>query len=115
MTDTDTPGRRLVALLNKGLPKGIEWTANEHAVLTLIEQAADRIDTLKVLLAAEMAKPEVVAHRVCELAGEIRQSENAVAKLIGSLDPEMTVSAKSVRHQAAARARWNGVGVGGSA
>jgi hypothetical protein len=115
MTDTDTPGKRLVALLDEGLPKGIEWTANERATLTLIEAAADRIETLKALLDTETAKPQVMAHRVCELSGEIRQSENAVAKLISSLDPEMVVQAKSVRHQDAARARWRGVGVGGSA
>ena len=97
------------------MPRGIEWTANERAVLALIEQAVDRIETLKALLATEAAKPEPAAHRCCELAGEIRQSENAVAKLIGSLDPEMAVQAKSVRHQRAAHARWNGVGVSGSA
>ena len=115
MTGTDTPGRRLVRLLDEGLPSGIVWTANERATLTLIEAAADRIETLKMLLVIEVARPEVVAHRVCELAGEIRMTENTVAKLIASLDPEMTVQAKSVRHQNAAYARWNGVGVSGPA
>jgi hypothetical protein len=115
MTTRKTPGRRLVALLDEGLPKGIEWTANERATLRLIEQAADRIEMLQMLLVVEVAKPQVMAHRVCELSGEIRQSENAIAKLISTLDPEMTVQAKSVRHQNAAYARWNGVGVGGSA
>jgi hypothetical protein len=115
MNDTVTAGRRLVKLLDEGLPSGIVWTAKERAVLTLIEQSADRIAVLKTLLDAEMAKPEVAAHRVCELAGEIRMSESSVAKLVSGLDPEMVVAAKSVRHQDAARARWNGVGVGGSA
>jgi hypothetical protein len=115
MNDTDTAGRRLVKLLDEGLPSGIVWTAKERAVLTLIEQSADRIAVLKTLLDAEMAKPGVAAHRVCELAGEIRMSESSVAKLVSGLDPEMVVQAKSVRHQDAARARWNGVGVGGPA
>ena len=104
-----------VRLLDEGLPSGIVWTANERATLTLIEAAADRIETLKMLLVIEVARPEVVAHRVCELAGEIRMTENTVAKLIASLDPEMTVQAKNVRHQNAAYARWNGVGVSGPA
>ena len=90
MKSSETAGQRLVKLLDEGLPSGIVWTAKEQAALTLIEAAADRIETLKALLAAETAKPEVVAHRVCELAGEIRQSEAAIAKLVSGLDPEMT-------------------------
>jgi hypothetical protein len=114
MTARKTAGKRLVALLDEGLPKGIEWTAQERATLTLIEAAADRIEVLKGLLAAEMTKPEVAAHRVCEISGEVRQTENSIAKMVSSLDPEMTVQAKSVRHQDAARARWSGVGVSGA-
>lgn len=115
MNSTETAGQALVKLLDEGLPSGIVWTAKERSVLTVIEAAADRIESLKALLVAETAKPEVAAHRVCELAGEIRMSESSVAKMIAGLDPEMVVAAKSVRHQDAARARWNGVGVGGPA
>jgi hypothetical protein len=113
MNTAQTAGQRLVKLLDEGLPSGIVWTAKERAVLTLIEAAADRIAVLKTLLDAETAKPEVFAHRVCELAGEIRMAESSIAKMVAGLDPEMTVQAKSVRHQDAARARWNGVGIGG--
>ena len=91
------------------------WTANERAVLGLISDHADRVEVLKELQAVELAKPEVSAHRVCELAAEVRTTQAAIAKMIASLDPEMVVQAKSARHQAAARARWNGVGVSGPA
>jgi hypothetical protein len=111
----DTAGQRLRKLLDEGLPNGIVWTAKERAVLALIEQSADRIEALKAVLATELARPVVAAHRVCELAGEIRISESSVAKMIAALDPEMVVSAKSVKHQQAAYARWNGVGISGPA
>ncbi len=99
-------GRRLVQTLNEGLARNVEWDASERVVLTLIEDSADRAETLRTLLAAEMGKPEVAAHRVCELAGEIRQIQAQIAKMVASLDPEM-VQAKSVRHVHAANARWH--------
>lgn len=101
-----TPGQRLVQMLNEGLPRNVEWDANERVVLMLIEQSADRVEVLKTLLDAEMAKPEVAAHRVRELAAEIRQTEAAITKVTKSLDPEM-VQAKSMRHVHAANARWH--------
>jgi hypothetical protein len=113
MNSTDTAGHRLVALLDTGLPSGIVWKASERAVLGLIEATADRVETLKGLLAAELASPDRSAHRCCEVAAEIRQAEAQTARLVASLDPEMVMEAKSVRHQAAAHARWNGAGVGG--
>jgi hypothetical protein len=67
---------------------------------------SDRVEVFKRLLDAEMAKPEVAAHRVYELAGEIRQADAAIAKMAKSLDPEM-VQAKSMRHVHAANARWH--------
>lgn len=115
MNDTDTAGQRLVTLLNEGLKNGIEWTANERAILTLISDHADRAEQLKALQAAELARPEVVSHRVCEIAAEIRATQAHIARMVASLDPEMVVQAKSVRHQQAAYARWNGVGISGPA
>ena len=115
MDDAMTPGRRLVQLLDKGLPRGIVWSASEKAVCNLIADTADLVETLKALLAVEVARPEPAAHRCCELAGEIRQAQAAIAKMIASLDPEMTREPKSERHQRAAYARWNGVGVSGPA
>lgn len=115
MTDTVTAGQRLVALLSEGLKNGIVWTASERAILTLISDTADRVEVLKVLLAAEVNSLDRSTHRCAELAGEIRMAQAAIAKMIASLDPEMVVQAKSVRHQDAARARWSGAGLGGRA
>ena len=105
----------MVALLDEGLPNGIVWTAKERATLGLISDTADEVETLKGLLAAEVSRADRSTHRCAELAGEIRQARASIAKMIASLDPEMVAQAKSVRHQSAARARWNGVGVSGSA
>lgn len=45
---------------------------------------------------------------MCELAAEIRQLQAAIAKMIATgLDPRMENTAKSVRHQHAANARWH--------
>ena len=77
-------------MLDRQLPAGVEWTPKELAVCGLISDTADDIETLKKLLAAELAKPEVMAHRCAELAGEIRQARAAVARMVASLDPEMT-------------------------
>jgi len=93
-------------ILDEGLAPNVEWDAAERAVLTLVEQSADRTAVLQTLLDAEMAKPEVAGHRVCELAAEIRQAEAAIAKMAKSLNPEM-VQAKSIRHVHAANARWH--------
>lgn len=113
MTDTQTAGQRLVALLDTGLPSGVVWKASEKATLTLIEDTADRIEVLKKLLAAEVNDIQRSTHRSAELAGEIRMAQASIAKMIASLDPEMTAVPKSARHQAAAHARWSGAGVGG--
>ena len=113
MKTTITAGQQLVELLDQGLPSGVVWKASEKAVLGLIRDSADRVEVLKGLLAAELASPERSAHRCVEVAAEIRQAEAQMARLVASLDPEMVMEAKSLRHQTAARARWNGVGVGG--
>jgi len=112
---SNTAGQKLVALLDEGLPNGIVWTAKERATLGLISDTADRVEVLKKLLASEVAAIDRSPHTCAELAAEIRMAQSAIAKMVASLDPEMVVAAKSVRHQAAARARWNGVGVSGPA
>jgi hypothetical protein len=113
MTETLTAGQRLVALLDTGLPSGVVWKASEKATLALISDTADRIEVLKKLLAAEVKSIERSTHRCAELAGEIRMAQTSIAKMIASLDPEMTTVAKSVRHQNAAHTRWSGAGLGG--
>ena len=115
MTRAKTAGQKLVALLYEQLPPGVEWTAKERAVCGLIAATADDVETLKKLLASELAQPDRSVHRCAELAGEIRQARGAIAKMVASLDPEMQMTAKSVRHQNAVAVRWHGAGVGGSA
>jgi hypothetical protein len=92
-------GQRLVKLLDEGLPNGIIWKASERATLGLISDTADMVETLKGLLAAEVASLDRSTHGCAELAGEIRQAQASIAKMIASLDPEMVTVAKSVRHQ----------------
>jgi hypothetical protein len=109
----NSAGQQLVELLDQGLPNGIVWKKSETATLGLIRDTADTAETLSKLLAAEVDSLDCSTHRCAELAGEIRQARALIAKLIGTLDPEMVMEAKSARHQAAARARWNGVGISG--
>ena len=113
MTSAKTAGQKLVAMLDGQLPSGVEWTPKELAVCGLIADTADDVETLKKLLAAELAKVDCSTHRCAELAGEIRQARAAIAKMVASLDPEMQMQAKSVRHQSAAHSRWSGAGLGG--
>ena len=115
MSNTETAGQKLVAMLDGQLPTGVEWTPKELAVRGLIAETADDIVTLKKLQAAELAKPDCSTHRCAELAGEIRQARAAIVKMVASLDPEMVMQAKSVRHQNAVNVRWHGAGVGGQA
>jgi hypothetical protein len=104
-----TAGKRLTRLLYKALTSGVEWTETERATLAIIEATADRVDVLQTLFDAETGKPSPAPHRVCELAGEIRQAEAAITKMIASLDPGMT-QVKSARHVHAANIRWHGSG-----
>jgi hypothetical protein len=79
----------------------------ERVVLSLIAESADRAAVLAALLDAEVARPEPNAHRVCELAAEIRQLQAAAKIIATGLDPRMENTAKSARHQHAANARWH--------
>ena len=107
MRPMKTEGQRLVALLGEDLATGVAWDASEKAVLGLIEAAADRVAALRTLYATEMGRDEIVAHKVCEISAEIRNSENVIAKLIAALDPRMETRAVSVKHRDAALKRWH--------
>ncbi len=104
--DATTAGQRLVQTLDEALAPNVEWDASERVVLTLIEDSADCVAVLETLLDAEAGRPELAAHRVCELAAEIRQLQAAIAKMVGTLDPVME-QAKSMRQVHAANARWH--------
>ena len=108
-------GQRLVKLLDEGLPNGIIWKASERATLGLISDTADMVETLKGLLAAEVAKPGPLNSRVRRACRRDQAGQASIAKMIASLDPEMVTVAESVRHQNAVNTRWNGAGLGGRA
>lgn len=102
-----TEGQQLIVLLGEDLGPGVAWDASEKAILGLIEAAADRVAALRALYATEMGRAEIVAHKVCEISAEIRNSENVIAKLVASLDPRMETRAVSVKHRNAALKRWH--------
>jgi len=106
MRVSKTPGWRLVATLNATLAEGVECTEREQVVLGLIAETADRVAVLKRLFAAEVGNEQPSTRRVTELSAEVRQCETMIAKLVASLDPDMT-KAKSARHVHAANARWH--------
>jgi hypothetical protein len=105
MRVSKTPGKRLVATLTGALAKGVEWTETEQVTLGLIAETADRAAVLNRLFAAEVDKPEVSTRRVTELAAEVRQCEANIARMISSLDPDMSRRPKSRQHQA--YSRWH--------
>jgi hypothetical protein len=100
-----TAGKRLVQTLNKTLAPDAEWLESELVALGIIEGTADRVEVLKTLFDAEVAKVPTSTRRVTELAAEIRQCEAGIVKVIASLDPQMQ-RPKSARHVAAANSRW---------
>jgi hypothetical protein len=105
MTARKTPGKRLRATLDNLLPPGVEWDEQEQVTLDMIETAAERAAALQAVFDAEMAQPQISAHRVSVLASELRQHESNIARLIASLDPQME-KPKSARHVEAANRRW---------
>jgi hypothetical protein len=105
MTVRKTPGKRLRATLDKLLSSGVEWDEQEQSTLDMIERAADRAADLQAVFDAEMARPEISAHRVSVLGSELRQHDATIARLIATLDPRME-KPKSARHVEAANRRW---------
>ena len=103
-----TPGKQLVELLGKDLASGVAWDASELAILALIEAATDRVAALRKVYATEMARPDILVHKVCDLSAEIRNSENVIAKYIAALDPRMETAAVSTKHRDMALKRWHG-------
>ncbi|MBC7679380.1 MAG: hypothetical protein H7233_10370 [Pseudorhodobacter sp.] len=85
----------------------MEWSETETTTLDLIASRADRAATLQALLDAEIASEATRPRLVVELAGELRQHEQSVARLAATLQPAGTVVGKSRQHQAAALSRWN--------
>jgi hypothetical protein len=110
MTTRQTPGRRLKRLLDAALADGCSWTEQEQVAIDKAVRAQDRAAALQRLLDAELAKPLPSSRKATELAGEIRQLEATVVKLVGMLVPDPPAEVgppKSAQHQAAARTRWD--------
>lgn len=108
MNRPKSAGQRLVALLGEDLAPGVAWDGSEQAVLQLIEAAADRVAALRKVYDAEMTRDDVVAHKVCEISAEIRNSESVVARMIAALDPRMETAAVRTKHRDMALKRWHG-------
>jgi hypothetical protein len=108
MSARQTPGRKLKRLIDAALAPGCSWTELEQVAIDKAVKAEDRAAALQQLLDVELAKPLPSSRRVTELAGEIRQLEGVVVKLVGALAPDPDVAVPiSRQHQAAARTRWD--------
>jgi hypothetical protein len=106
-----TPGRRLRRALDDALrARGMEWTESDVALtLPTIEATADRVEMLKDKLAAEAQQP-TLSLRGVQIASETRQAEAQLSRLVASLGldgDDEPVPPVSLRHQAAARTRWD--------
>jgi hypothetical protein len=104
-----TPGERLRKLIDSGLADGCSWTEQEQVSIDKATKAEDRAAALQKLLDVELNQPQPSSRKATELAGEIRQLEALVVRLVRELipDPEaIAVSQASKRHQNAVNARW---------
>jgi hypothetical protein len=88
------------------LGPGVEWDERELATLDLIEVATDRLAALRTVCDKAIADPKASAHQIATLASEVRRLELSIHTLTKSLDPR-NETAKSLRHVAAANARWH--------
>lgn len=82
-----TPGKRLVRQLNRAVEAaGGEFSDVAVAVsLPLIEATADRVGMLRGKLDSETERDGPLAVRVVQLAGELRQLENQLARMVAAL------------------------------
>jgi len=101
-----TPGKTLREALTRQLGPHMEWDESELATLSMIEAAADRLAVLRSRFDAASKDPDTSASALAALAAECRLSEVTIAKWAASLDPS-DEQAKSMRHVAAANARWH--------
>lgn len=114
MTAKQTPGRRLRKALDAAVAdRGLEWSETDLALtLPQVETVADRLDVLRSKLAEETARQGPVAVRVTQLAGEIRQTEGHLGRLVKDLgidqddEPARPESPTTIKARRAANARW---------
>jgi hypothetical protein len=105
-----TPGERLRAALDAALAREaqqsgrqLEWDERDTHHLDAAARCADRVDLLQSQLDAELAG-ENRASVVVKISAELRALDRAVAEHLGKI--QVGVPAKSERHVAAVRARW---------
>ena len=103
-------GRRLKRLINSALAENCSWTEQELVAIDKATRAEDRAAALQKLLDSELAQPEPRSRKVVELAGEIRQLDSLVVRLVRELVPDpgtaVSMPQKSRQHQDAVNARW---------
>lgn len=112
MTSRITPGKRLRRDLDTAVrERGLEWSETDTAVaLPTIEATADRIEVLRSKFGDEAQRTGPLAVRAVQLAAELRQLEAQLARFVAALgldEDDEEPAAKSPRHQAAARTRWD--------
>lgn len=85
MTTRQTPGSRLKRLLDSTLDGDTEWSEHELVMVDKAAKAEDRAAALQGLLDDELTHEQPSSRKVTELAGEIRQLEGVVVKIVGML------------------------------
>jgi hypothetical protein len=106
VSSAKSAGQALRADLDAALPPGVVWTKLELVTLARIEVMADRLAAIAQRADEAIADRGASASKVSMLANAVRQLEVSMHGLIKTLDPTME-TAKSMRHVAAANARWN--------
>lgn len=91
MTARQTPGSRLKRLLDSTLDGDDEWSEHEQVMVDKAAKAEDRAAALQGLLDDELTRDLPSSRKVTELAGEIRQLEGVVVKIVGMLVSESDV------------------------
>lgn len=98
------------AVLEQALPAEMEWDERELVLLGILERQARHIEQLEAELAASSyldvgSRGQV---RVNPLVAELRLQYAAMARVAEAVRlPAEVGPAKSVRHQRAARRRWD--------
>jgi hypothetical protein len=99
-------GKKLVEAVTKQLGPHMVWDESELITLGFIEHAADRRIPLAARFDKLMADPDTPPSHLAALSGELRLLDNTIHKWIATLDPR-NEAAVSLRHRAAANARWH--------
>jgi hypothetical protein len=103
-----TPGRKLVTSIRRDVGDGIVLDERDKATLALIESTADDIAALESACDAVLVADVAGTKKLNPVFTELRLARAQLHRLITSLkltENELP-EPKSIRHQAAANARW---------